>query len=59
MFVESSQKESRQQKAGAPKYTYGRGIYKAMKKANIDINSWQQVVKDRTVWRNIIRNLDI
>jgi len=39
---------------GAPKYTYGRGIYKALKKMNLGKNEWYDVVLDRVEWRHVV-----
>ena len=40
---------------GAPEYTYGRGMYKAMKKLNIGKNEWYDIALDRAKWRNAIK----
>ena len=39
---------------GCPKFTYGRGLKKALKKAKIDVNNWVEMAKDRTLWRNML-----
>uniref|UniRef100_A0A7M5WWE1 Uncharacterized protein n=1 Tax=Clytia hemisphaerica TaxID=252671 RepID=A0A7M5WWE1_9CNID len=39
---------------GAPDYTYGREVYKALKKVNIGRNEWYECAQDRNVWRNVI-----
>ena len=43
---------------GAPQYTYGRGLMKALKKAGVDSGVWWMLAGDRNGWRNII-NSDI
>ena len=37
--------------SGAPRMTYGRGIRKALKKFNIDLDSWPELAADRDAWR--------
>ena len=32
---------------GAPKFTYGRSLYKALKKADIDVDFWHELAMDR------------
>ena len=44
---------------GAPRYTYGRSLFKALKKAGIDVEQWHVLAGDKVKWRNIIRNLNI
>ena len=39
---------------GAPEFTYGRGVYKAMKKVNLERNNWYQTAMDRDKWRTVI-----
>jgi len=39
---------------GAPEYTYGRGLYKALKKAGVDRNVWYDLAVDKCYWRKII-----
>ena len=39
---------------GAPEFTYGRGIFKALKKVKIDKERWYDMARDRNLWRNII-----
>ena len=39
---------------GAPELTYGRGLYKALKKAKICTNTWYQVASDRQLWKSVI-----
>ena len=41
---------------GAPSMTYGRGLWKALKKAKITISEWPSLAQDRGIWRNRIRN---
>lgn len=42
---------------GAPEYTYGRGLYKALKKAGIDKSSWFDLAIDKSEWRKIISDI--
>ena len=39
---------------GAPDYTYGRGVYKALKKVNVGRNEWYECAQDRIGWRGIV-----
>ena len=41
---------------GCPQFTYGRGLTKALKKANIDPNNWHNVASDRLNWRKLLTN---
>ena len=41
---------------GAPQYTYGRGLVKAMKKANVDPDSWWRLASNREDWRRMIKS---
>lgn len=43
---------------GAPEFTYGRGLYKSLKKAGVDVNVWHEVALDRFTWRNMISGLE-
>ena len=42
---------------GAPQYTYGRGLTKALKKAGVDSDLWGMLATDRDGWRNTINSL--
>ena len=42
---------------GAPEFTYGRGLYKALKKTNIPKGKWATIVQDRPRWREMINSL--
>ena len=42
---------------GAPQYTYGRGLVKALRKARIDTATWWGIAQDRNVWRDTINNI--
>ena len=44
---------------GAPKYTYGRSLFKTLTKAGIDTDQWCVLASDREAWRKTIRNLNI
>ena len=41
---------------GAPQYTYGRGLFKALKKADIDTEIWWEAAQNRDGWRDTIVN---
>ena len=43
---------------GAPEYTYGRGLYKSLKKAGVDKNNWHDMAIDKSEWRKIIANVE-
>ena len=38
---------------GCPQFTYGRGLYKALRRANIEKNSWTALAMDRDKWRGM------
>ena len=40
---------------GAPTMTYGRSIFKAMEKFNIDSTRWHELASDRAAWRETLR----
>ena len=42
---------------GAPEYTYGRGLYKALKKANIEKSNWHVLAQNRVEWRKLMENV--
>ena len=42
---------------GAPQFTYGRGIYKCLKKCKIEICDWYNSALDRLVWNGLIANV--
>ena len=39
---------------GCPKFTYGRGLVKALKKAKIDSTNWSDLAQDRILWRTLL-----
>ena len=39
---------------GSPEFTYGRGVYKALKWFDIKKESWFDLINDRGEWRNLI-----
>ena len=43
---------------GAPMFTYGRGLVKAMKKADIPIDIWFDLANDKNWWRCMLCGLD-
>ena len=42
---------------GAPRFTYGRSLRKALKKARIDTATWATLAQDRGAWKDTIRTL--
>ena len=44
---------------GAPRYTYGRSLYKTLKKAGIEPDEWHDMAFNKVKWRDMIRNLNI
>ena len=40
---------------GCPEFTYGRGLRKALKKANVALNSWTRTASNRSNWRKVIQ----
>lgn len=42
---------------GAPEFTYGRGLYKGLKKAQIDKNDWHILALDRDSWSGAIKSM--
>ena len=44
---------------GSPKFTYGRALYKSLKKAKIDVDGWEVTAQDRDIWRSMINNLNL
>ena len=42
---------------GSPEITYGRALFKALKKANVDTKHWFEIAMDRVEWRNILSNV--
>ena len=43
---------------GAPEFTYGRGLMKALKKADVPIDSWFVLANDRSWWKCMLCGLD-
>ena len=39
---------------GAPEYTYGRGLFKSLKKAGVNLNNWHELAHDKTKWIKMI-----
>ena len=39
---------------GAPEFTYGRGLSKALRKADIETKNWHVTAQDRNIWRETI-----
>ena len=44
---------------GAPRYTYGRSLYKCLKKSGIDPNVWHELALNKMEWRNLICSVKI
>lgn len=42
---------------GCPKFTYGRGLVKALKKAKIDSTNWSDLAQDRILWRTLLNSV--
>ena len=42
---------------GAPEFTYGRGVLKALKKANVDANNWYNLALNREAWKVTLSNI--
>ena len=43
--------------SGCPSYTYGRGLFKSLKKANVARENWYQLAQDRVCWREIVNSV--
>ena len=43
---------------GSPQFTFGRGIQKALKKANIIFADWHILASNRLTWKNILADMD-
>ena len=43
--------------SGCPRFTYGRGLNKALKKANIETSNWYEVASDRARWAQLLKSL--
>ena len=41
---------------GAPEFTFGRGMYKALRRANISKDNWFVLSQDRCEWRKMINS---
>ena len=42
---------------GCPSFTYGRGLYKSLRKADLERDSWFLVARERTKWTEIVSSL--
>ena len=42
---------------GAPEFTYGRGLKKALNKANVPVNNWFNLAQDRNVWKAMVNDM--
>ena len=42
---------------GSPEITYGRALFKSLKKANVDTKHWFDIAMDRVERRNILSNV--
>ena len=43
--------------SGCPRFTYGRGLNKALKKANLETSSWHELASDRARWAQLLKDL--
>ena len=39
---------------GAPEYTYGRDLFKSLKKAGSNLNIWRELAHNKTKWRKMV-----
>ena len=46
----------RKRPRGAPQYTYGHGLFKALKKASVDTDAWWMLASNRENWRMTINS---
>jgi hypothetical protein len=44
-----------QRPVGAPTMTYGRSVFKALEKFNLDVARWPELAADRGAWREMLR----
>lgn len=42
---------------GSPEFTYGRGLEKCMKKANVPVNNWFYLAQDRFTWKRMVNGI--
>ena len=42
---------------GCPEFTYGRGVYKALRHVNVSKSSWYDLAVDRIAWKNVLNGL--
>ena len=54
-FCQLSISSAISEQRGSPQFTYGRGIYKALKKVDIPKSFWHEIALDRPVWRGVER----
>ena len=43
---------------GAPEFTYGRGLFKALKKAELSENNWFELAENREQWRTTVKSMN-
>ena len=43
---------------GAPEFTYGRGLFKTLKKGKIETRDWHVLAQDRAKWRSAIHGMN-
>ena len=43
---------------GAPEFTYGRGLYKALKKVDVNRDSWHELASNREQWRTVVKAMN-
>jgi len=44
---------------GSPEFTYGRGLKKALCKADISWHVWHELAQDRTKWKSLLSNTSL
>ena len=42
---------------GAPEFTYGRGLYKSLTKAGVNVKNWHELALDKSKWRKMIHDI--
>ena len=43
---------------GAPEFTYGRGLYKALKKVEVSKDNWYALAENREQWRKTVKSMN-
>ena len=42
---------------GAAEFTYGRGLYKTLTKAGVDVKNWHALALDKSNWKKMIYDI--